>query len=145
LSSPLLESLYTKPLHFTNRMDYPDQPHHPFPSQQPSLPDLRHALLQLQMICEKTRPDVTTFLSLPPCGKMELLATWTDAAINDTSAVMSEPPNVAAAKILHNLAAFMDDVSFANCIGQRVQDEIEVMDTFVMLIFYMLIRLYRRN
>ena len=109
------------------------------------MPDLRHALLQLQMICEKTRPDVTTFQSPPPCEKSELLATWTDAAIDDTSAVMSEPPNVAAAEILHTLAAFMDNVSFANCIGQRVQDEIEVMDNFVMLIFYVLIKLYRHN
>ena len=126
-------------------MDYPDQPHHPFPSQQPSMPDLRHALLQLQMICEKTRPDVTAFQSPPSCENLEFLATWTDAAINDTSTALSEPPNVAAATILHNLAAFMDNVSFANCIGQRVQDEIEVMDNFVMLIFYVLIKLYRHN
>jgi hypothetical protein len=60
-----------------------------------------------------------------------MLATWTDSIFGGTSTVMpftSESP--APAKTLRDLVAFMDDVSFANCIDQRVQDEIEVTHHF---------------
>lgn len=123
------------PLHLTNRMDYPDQPYHPVPSQQPYLPDLRHALLQLQMMCTTSQLDVTTLQS-SPCEKMETLAIWTNSVVRDISPVTPlrlESSDVDAVKILRTLATLMENVSFANCIDQRVYDEIEVTRNFTLV------------
>lgn len=58
-----------------------------------------------------------------------MLAAWSDSTIGDAAMPItftSESPNHATVETLRGLAAFMDNVSFANCIDQRVQDEIEV-------------------
>ena len=87
------------------------------------------------MMCTTSQLDVTTLQS-SPCEKMETLAIWTNSVVRDISPVTPlrlESSDVDAVKILRTLATLMENVSFANCIDQRVHDEIEVTRNFTLV------------
>lgn len=109
------------------RIEYPNHAVHPVPSQRASLPDLRHAILQVQVHCQLPTSSHPTLLE--PNEDVDALADWTNSWMPEIN--LSPEPAISSfqnddARILAHLSKFMEDVSFSNCLEQRVEDVFEV-------------------
>lgn len=120
--------MYNTPLLFPTRIDYPDQPLHPVPSQSSPAPDLRHALLQLQVL---TRNSCSQGEHEPSHDELVAkVADWSNGLYQQPGTSLSTNAGLLNAStdatLLQRLWKFMDDISLSDCLEQRDGDAFEV-------------------
>lgn len=134
ISPAVIERLYTcSATSLPSRAEEPDHPVHPDPTHSPPSNDFRRALSQLQALC--FAPSSTGFgcaASLEDQPDLEALSDWTKPfveGLNVTPPFPTPEEDLRSSndpKLIHDMASFLDYVSYADSISQRPEDALEV-------------------